>query len=326
MAHHVAPDKSIYADTGFLNGLYKMPGVEVHHMGFGEFYITTPKGRVEVDRMRGKEFPGMSGRPHLLYDEDGGKAATEWLVKEVEADKRSDRLADLRDRTIRLAASDEALRPHLLAALREAASGYTLSVGPDGGPTVDGYYDPILFAMIVTKILGVPVGGQGVSNRYALVDGVSMPWGEALAKARKRAPELFSDAGLKDGVRVKVKVDSIYEKSASSNRTALSEVGRTILDQMGGARRVMLMLGIGKSPNSYFYDLPGGKGVGFLWPNKERARGNNVEIELLPSDTYEVRFFNTTVAGKKPVKSFTDVYNDSLVDVFEGQTGWRLRL
>jgi hypothetical protein len=35
-------------------------------MGFGEFYLETPKGRIDFDRSRGKTFPGAVGRGHLL--------------------------------------------------------------------------------------------------------------------------------------------------------------------------------------------------------------------------------------------------------------------
>lgn len=100
------------------------------------------------------------------------------------------------------------------------------------------------------------------------------------------------------------------------------EIGLTILDQMGGKRRLALMLGI-KTP---FYDVGGGKGVGFMWPNRERSKGNTVEIELLPDDTYEVRFFNLAATTKKLVKSFQGIYAEDLVGLFERQTGWYLRL
>jgi len=66
--------------------------------------------------------------------------------------------------------------------------------------------------------------------------------------------------------------------------------------------------------------------VGIQWPNKQRSRGNYVEIILQPNDTYDMTFYNVSVSGKKPVKKHNDVYFDRLVDLFEGQTGWYLRL
>jgi hypothetical protein len=98
-----------------------------------------------------------------------------------------------------------------------------------------------------------------------------------------------------------------------------NQVGKTILQQMGGLRRLGMMLGISR----VFYHP---KGVEFLWPNKQRSRGNNVKISLTPGDTYKVEFFNASVRGKKLVKAFDDVPVENLGETFERQTGWRLRL
>lgn len=113
------------------------------------------------------------------------------------------------------------------------------------------------------------------------------------------------------------KLASGLRELAAALKTA--DVGRIILDQMGGARRLAMMLGIKK-----FQTLP--RGVGFQWPNKQRSRGNYVEIILQPSDTYDMTFFNLSARGKRPVKKFNDVYADQLVELFEGQTGWHLRM
>lgn len=78
--HHVAPNGDIFVDTAFLNATNRIPGVTLGHMGFGEFYADTPKGRVDFDRMRGKDFPGQSGRSHKLYGE--GNAA-DWLLDQM---------------------------------------------------------------------------------------------------------------------------------------------------------------------------------------------------------------------------------------------------
>ena len=66
MAHHTDPTGKTYVDTAFINMSGRIPGVSIGHMGMGEFYAETPKGRVDFDRMRGKDFPGQSGRSHLL--------------------------------------------------------------------------------------------------------------------------------------------------------------------------------------------------------------------------------------------------------------------
>lgn len=90
MGHYVAPDGKIYVDTAFINGCQRLPGVRVEHMGFGEFSLKTPKGDVEFDRMRGKSFEGMSGRPHAFYDTKGGDTLAKEIVKEMEAHKFSE--------------------------------------------------------------------------------------------------------------------------------------------------------------------------------------------------------------------------------------------
>jgi hypothetical protein len=95
MAHHITEDGKIYVDTKFLNFTSRVPGLEVRHMGFGEFALDTPKGEVQVDRMRGVDFPGQSGRSHQLYDKYPSRAApiAEWVIKQMEAKGASDRVA-----------------------------------------------------------------------------------------------------------------------------------------------------------------------------------------------------------------------------------------
>lgn len=110
----------------------------------------------------------------------------------------------------------------------------------------------------------------------------------------------------------------------ATTKVALSQVGQVIVEQMGGVRRLSLMLGIGTGPSYQFYDVP--QGVGFAWPNKQRSRGNCVEVRLDPDDTYTVTFYNLAGGEKKKVKELDDIYADQLVEVFEAQTGWHLRL
>lgn len=85
MAHQIAPDGSIYVDTAFIQASQKLPGCTLKHMGMGEFSLQTPKGGVEFDRMRGKPFEGMSGRPHKFYDTEGyGNKVAQWVVEQME--------------------------------------------------------------------------------------------------------------------------------------------------------------------------------------------------------------------------------------------------
>lgn len=127
MAHTVI-DNNFYVDTAFLNSLGGIPGVSLDSMGFGEFYANTPMGTVEFDRMRGKDFPGRSGRSHKVYDRDSGTKATEWLIDQVESRGKSVRVASdeavLRNRLIRLAASRPDLREHILPLVSDLSASH----------------------------------------------------------------------------------------------------------------------------------------------------------------------------------------------------------
>lgn len=106
--------------------------------------------------------------------------------------------------------------------------------------------------------------------------------------------------------------------TTSKTPKAASQIGKTILEQMGG-RRLGMMLGVKR-----FLLLP--KGLAFQWPNRERSKGNYVEITLTPNDTYDMEFFNLSTRAKKPVKKYRDVYVEDLIPVFERQTGWLARM
>ena len=78
--------EKLYADTGFLNRIQRLlpPECKMHHMGFGEFYLDTPKGRVDFDRTRGIPFEGCDGRSHLVYgDAEAVRMVVETATKAV---------------------------------------------------------------------------------------------------------------------------------------------------------------------------------------------------------------------------------------------------
>jgi hypothetical protein len=103
-------------------------------------------------------------------------------------------------------------------------------------------------------------------------------------------------------------------------RLGESQVGKTILQQMGGTGRLSVMLG---AKNFIVSE----DGASFRWPNKERSRGNAVRITLGGSDTYTMEFYNVAGASKpKLVKKYDMLYADQLVPVFEKQTGWYLSI
>ncbi len=104
-------------------------------------------------------------------------------------------------------------------------------------------------------------------------------------------------------------------RTAGSERRADDEIGRTILDQMGGVGRIRAMTGA-----KLFRLLP--DGVLFTFPNPHRSRGNGVRITLQPDDEYKVEF----LSGNRPVKTYDGIGDDNLIELFEKQTGVYLHL
>lgn len=88
--HHYYDGKDYYADTAFLNSIGDtMKGMELKHMGFGEFSMEGDGKSIEFDRMRGKSFKGQSGRSHKLYDNQKGALVKE-LIKQMEKKDKSE--------------------------------------------------------------------------------------------------------------------------------------------------------------------------------------------------------------------------------------------
>jgi len=113
-------------------------------------------------------------------------------------------------------------------------------------------------------------------------------------------------------------VSKLIDKLKGSGKTA-NQIAKTIMEQMGG-RRGMMMIGA-KNLTS----LP--RGLAFSWPNRQRSKGNYVEITLTGRDDYDMEFFNWAMSqGKKPVKKYRGIYAEDLVPTFEKQTGWFLRM
>ena len=100
-----------------------------------------------------------------------------------------------------------------------------------------------------------------------------------------------------------------------------NQIANTILEQMGGARKLKLFLGVKR-----FVARP--KGVWFQWPARKPAKtGNTLEVTLNSMDTYDMEFSYTTPSkGSRTIKKFKGIYFDMLVDIFEKHTGWYLRM
>jgi len=102
--------------------------------------------------------------------------------------------------------------------------------------------------------------------------------------------------------------------------TEMSEVVKTIFQQMGGGRGLSMIGGQAMAID--------GNTLGIKWPSRHRARiGNYVEVKYLPgADLYDMEFFNISPQGKKTVKKFTRLYGDQLIPTFEDHTAWYIRL
>lgn len=97
------------------------------------------------------------------------------------------------------------------------------------------------------------------------------------------------------------------------------EIANTILVQMGGAGRIRAMVGA-----KTFVTIE--NGVRFYFPNRERTRGNCVEIVLAGDDTYTVSFWNTSKKAARLSRKFDGIYCDQIKGCFEKQTGLRLSI
>jgi hypothetical protein len=100
-------------------------------------------------------------------------------------------------------------------------------------------------------------------------------------------------------------------------------VANTILDQLGGANVLSAMLG---ARNFVAYR----KGLMFsLPPGFARNSIRKVEIVLDPSDTYTIQFYKPTKGiptDYEVVKRVDMIYADQLVEIFERETGLRVKL
>lgn len=98
------------------------------------------------------------------------------------------------------------------------------------------------------------------------------------------------------------------------------EVAKIIIEQMGGAGRLRVMVGA-----SNFLAID--KGVQFSFKGCPKA--NKMVITLTPMDTYDVKFYKINMRDLEksliPVDTTEGAYEDMLVDLFESTTGLYLR-
>lgn len=103
----------------------------------------------------------------------------------------------------------------------------------------------------------------------------------------------------------------------SSERTVnMSDltVARTILNQLGGTGRLFSFVGA----NSF---VGSDNSVTFRFKARATNGSNALRVVLDPSDTYTVEFISIRGTSVKVKESFSDIYADTLVSLFERKTG-----
>jgi hypothetical protein len=118
----------------------------------------------------------------------------------------------------------------------------------------------------------------------------------------------------KEALKAEMRRRKLPLKTEASEK---KEVADIILKQLGGGGKVRAMLG---AKSIMAID----KGLVIVWPNKEKSKGDAVEITLRPDDTYDMVFFR--VSSKEVKKKYEMVYADQLKELFEKWTGWALSL
>ena len=101
-------------------------------------------------------------------------------------------------------------------------------------------------------------------------------------------------------------------------------IAQTIINQMGGGRRLQMMVGV-----TTFVALPSSSdqlgGLAFQFKGSRKA--NYLEVILCPDDTYTLKFCRYGLKQKQSiVKEFESVYCDQLIETFENFTGLYLSL
>ena len=97
-------------------------------------------------------------------------------------------------------------------------------------------------------------------------------------------------------------------------------IAKTTTAQMGGTLAFVRMLGL---RTTFVSDA---RSVTVRWPSRTPSRGNAMRVTLAGDDTYSVCFWNIRGTSAKVVREVEGIYADALVDLFESQTGYALRV
>ena len=100
-----------------------------------------------------------------------------------------------------------------------------------------------------------------------------------------------------------------------TTQTSDLQVAQTIIAQMGGTRRLSLMVGA---------SLFAGDDTSAMFSFKGSRKMNKCRVTLDASDTYTVEFFKFSPSKLNiapVVEEISGVYAEMLVDIFESRTG-----
>lgn len=92
------------------------------------------------------------------------------------------------------------------------------------------------------------------------------------------------------------------------------EIYETIIKQLGGTSRLVAMLGA----NNFLYSAKENNWVSFRFKGSKLF--NHVKITLNSMDTYDVKFKKVWGMKITREKTFSNVYNDQLIPLFEQTT------
>ena len=128
--------------------------------------------------------------------------------------------------------------------------------------------------------------------------------------------------GTNDGeitlVKPPKRIATLERKAGPRDRKA-NNIAATIVNQLGGGRKLQMMIGLKQLINE-----PNGVTLVFPKP-KHRGAVNRVRITLNGLDLYDMEFIRTHGRSVKVVKEFNDVYAEDLKDRFEDGTGLYIR-
>lgn len=97
-------------------------------------------------------------------------------------------------------------------------------------------------------------------------------------------------------------------------------IAKNIVAQLGGTQAILTMLGV---RTTFVGDE---RSVTIRWSSVAPKRGNAMRVTRDGDDTYTVMFWYIRGINCKPVREVTGIYADALVDLFESQTGYALRV